>query len=526
MPSALTFPGIYIEEIPSGVRTITGVSTSNAAFVDYFTRGPLNKSVRITSFADFERVFGGVQRDSEASYGIKQYYLNGGSVAFVVRVAAGAPAKASLTLQGGSPPQDTLIITASSEGEWANEAVQVAVVQAGPDRFNLFVREVAVQDGSVVLQGVLPQVLSVEAFRNLTMDSTSPDYVVSMLEDSTLVDAKDTGLGDPPTGSAGDATGAPDDEAAWKPLTSGANGSPPDASAELLGSPAARSGLYALDAIEPEVFNILCMPVAATMDATNMKEAYDEALAFCIAKRAFLIVDIPAHVNTPDDMVDLLDDVTTDNHAATYFPRLLQSDPLNNGRPRGVAASGTMAGVYARTDATRGVWKAPAGTEAVLRGVDLVTVITDAQNGGLNPLGLNVLRNFPIFGSIAWGARTLDGADQKASEWKYIPVRRTALFIEESLFQALKWVVFEPNDEPLWAQIRLNVGAFLNDLFRQGAFQGGTPRDAYFVKCDKETTTQSDINRGVVNVVVGFAPLKPAEFVVIRVQQIAGQLQV
>jgi phage tail sheath protein FI len=239
-----------------------------------------------------------------------------------------------------------------------------------------------------------------------------------------------------------------------------------------------------------------------------------------------LIVDIPSGVNTPAEMVGFLGDVITDNHAATYFPRLLQSDPLNNGRPRNVAVSGTMAGVYARTDATRGVWKAPAGTEAVLRGADVASVLTDGDNGGLNPLGLNVLRNFPIFGNIAWGARTLDGADQKASEWKYIPVRRTALFIEESLFQALKWVVFEPNDEPLWSQIRLNVGAFMNDLFRQGAFQGGTPRAAYFVKCDKETTTQSDINRGVVNVVVGFAPLKPAEFVVIRIQQIAGQLQV
>ena len=153
-------------------------------------------------------------------------------------------------------------------------------------------------------------------------------------------------------------------------------------------------------------------------------------------------------------------------------------------------------------------------------------VLTDLQQGGLNPRGLNVLRSLPVFRTVVWGARTLDGDDQKASEWKYIPVRRTALFIEETLFQALKWVVFEPNDEPLWAQIRLNVGAFMNDLFRQGAFQGRTPREAYFVKCDKETTTQNDINRGVVNIVVGFAPLKPAEFVVIRIQQIAGDIQV
>ncbi|MGH8309744.1 MAG: phage tail sheath C-terminal domain-containing protein, partial [Steroidobacteraceae bacterium] len=125
---------------------------------------------------------------------------------------------------------------------------------------------------------------------------------------------------------------------------------------------------------------------------------------------------------------------------------------------------------------------------------------------------------------VSWGARTLDGADQIASEWKYIPVRRTALFLEETLFRALKWVVFEPNDEPLWAQIRLNVGAFLQSLFRQGAFQGRTPKEAYFVKCDAQTTTQTDINLGIVNVLVGFAPLKPAEFVIIKIQQIAGQI--
>jgi phage tail sheath protein FI len=198
---------------------------------------------------------------------------------------------------------------------------------------------------------------------------------------------------------------------------------------------------------------------------------------------------------------------------------------LNESRPLNVAASGTLAGVYARTDSARGVWKAPAGTEATLRGASIPTKLTDLENGALNPLGVNVLRTFPIYGNICWGARTLDGADQKASEWKYIPVRRTALYIEESLYQGLKWVVFEPNDEPLWAQIRLNVGAFMHNLFRQGAFQGTTPREAYFVKCDRDTTTQNDIDRGIVNIVVGFAPLKPAEFVVIKIQQMAGQIE-
>ena len=181
----------------------------------------------------------------------------------------------------------------------------------------------------------------------------------------------------------------------------------------------------------------------------------------------------------------------------------------------------------ARTDAQRGVWKAPAGIEATLQGVPELSVkLTDEENGELNPLGVNCLRSFPIIGRIVWGSRTLRGADVLADEYKYIPVRRLALYIEESLFRGTQWVVFEPNDEPLWAQIRLNVGAFMNTLFRQGAFQGTTPRQAYFVKCDNETTTQNDIDRGIVNIVVGFAPLKPAEFVIIKLQQIAGELQV
>jgi len=150
--------------------------------------------------------------------------------------------------------------------------------------------------------------------------------------------------------------------------------------------------------------------------------------------------------------------------------------------------------------------------------------LTDKQNGILNPKAINCIRNFPVYGTVIWGARTLRGNDEVGSEWKYIPVRRITLFIEETLYRSTKWVVFEPNDEPLWAQIRLNVGAFMNDLFRQGAFQGRTPKDAYFVKCDKDTTTQSDINRGIVNILVGFAPLKPAEFVIIQIQQIAGEI--
>jgi phage tail sheath protein FI len=206
---------------------------------------------------------------------------------------------------------------------------------------------------------------------------------------------------------------------------------------------------------------------------------------------------------------------------------LLQQNPLHDNQMEPFAPCGAVAGVWARTDATRGVWKAPAGLDATLVGVPALSKpMTDDENGQLNPLGVNCLRAFQAVGRVVWGARTLRGNDQLADEYKYVPVRRTALYIEESLYRGLKWVVFEPNDESLWAQIRLNAGAFMHNLFRQGAFQGTSPRDAYFVKCDKETTTQNDIDLGIVNILVGFAPLKPAEFVVIKLQQIAGQIEV
>jgi len=240
-----------------------------------------------------------------------------------------------------------------------------------------------------------------------------------------------------------------------------------------------------------------------------------------------LLIDPPPSVNDVASAVDWKTSGLTvhDLNGAAYFPRLRLPDPLNNFQLRTFAPCGVIAGLYARIDSTRGVWKAPAGTEATLIGVQgMVYKLTDPENGALNPLGLNCLRIFPLYGSVSWGARTLVGADAEANEWKYIPVRRMALFLEESLFRGTKWVVFEPNDEPLWSQIRLNVGAFMQDLFRQGAFQGKTPQEAYFVKCDSETTTQSDIDHGIVNILVGFAPLKPAEFVIIQIQQIAGQV--
>jgi phage tail sheath protein FI/photosystem II stability/assembly factor-like uncharacterized protein len=309
--------------------------------------------------------------------------------------------------------------------------------------------------------------------------------------------------------------------------TPGQDGLPPRV-ADFQGSEDKKSGIYAL--LDVDIFNILCLPdvTGSDFELNDAIAVLSTAVPFCERLRAFCIIDCPNSWTTFDDALRHLPDFNSvrSKNAAMYFPRVEMPDPLDDNRLRTFPPSGILAGIYARMDATRGVWKAPAGQEAALTGVrSLVYRLTDRENGLLNPLGLNCLRVFPIVGSVSWGARTLHGADVLASEWKYVPVRRLALYLEESLYRGTQWVVFEPNDEPLWAQIRLNLGAFMHNLFRQGAFQGTSPRDAYFVKCDKETTTQNDIDRGIVNILVGFAPLKPAEFVIVKIQQMAGQIQ-
>jgi hypothetical protein len=432
------------------------------------------------------------------------------AVAAAANLQGGTTTAAStLTLESAAPaaPVDLLRISAANPGVWG-DALRVSVTPG--DTAGTF--------GLVVNEVVNEQSVATEEFFNLNLTANDPRNAVAFVNaQSTLVRLAAV-AGAPANPVFGAVAG--------RPLTGGADGGGATAAA-LIGNVGIRTGINALERLAPNIFNILCLPAAADLPAADMSAVYNAARTFCRTKRAFLIVDIPETTGTPPQMEQWLtaNNGLRDDHAAVYFPRLNIPDPLDGNRPRSVAASGTLAGVYARTDGSRGIWKAPAGIEAVLRNATVAFIMNDLQNGVLNRLGVNCLRNFPIHGNVSWGARTLNGADAQASEYKYVPVRRTALFIAESLFQGLQWVVFEPNDAQLWSQIRLNVGAFMNTLFRQGAFQGGSAREAYFVKCDQETTTQNDIDRGIVNIVVGFAPLKPAEFVVVRIQQMAGQVQ-
>lgn len=295
----------------------------------------------------------------------------------------------------------------------------------------------------------------------------------------------------------------------------------------LAGEQGARTGLYALDGVD--LFNLLCLPDLRRLEGGAWLDVATAASAYCGGRRAFAILDLPAAIATVAEaeawartVPPALGSANTAN-AAAYWPEPEVPDPLAGDSLRAIAPSGIMAGLYAQTDAQRGVWKAPAGIETTMSDVAGLTVkLNDNENGLLNPLGLNALRVFPVYGFVAWGARTLQGADALASDWKYVPVRRLTLFIEESLSRGLQWTAFEPNAEPLWSAVRLQAEGFMADLFRQGAFMGMTANEAFFVQCDSSTTTPADRAAGIVNLIVGFAPTRPAEYVILTLQLLAA----
>lgn len=511
-------PGVYLQELASGSAPIAGVATSNTAFVGVLARGPVKQAVRISSWSEFERVFGGLAADMETSHAIRSYFLNGGNIAFVVRADNGATA-ASFKL----PPADGgITLAAASPGSWGNE-LRLGVAPNGAAAFDLLVRQYSGTD-----------VVRAESFVALSADAADARYAAKVLaRDSELLRVSAHESGKLPAASkAGSKTAASlADLGGWTrtelmvPTTNGGNGTLPTAADWKAKAVAAiGGGIPALDAIVPDVFNLMCLPDLghiAHADRTIAAQVYNTANSYCERSRAFLIVDPPMDTSrtTIEEWKTALGGAIRRN-AALYYPWLQAPDPLDPTQERRAPPSGAVAGTIARIDSTRGVWKAPAGTGAGIAGGRPVDLMTDAQQGPLNVSGINVVRTFPVYNTIIWGARTLDGADALASEWRYIPVRRLALHIENSLLRGLQWVVFEPNDEPLWASVRLNVTAFMSQLHRQGAFQGASARDAFLVKCDRETTTQADINLGILNLLVGFAPVRPAEFVLLRIQQL------
>ena len=521
MPVNPTYPGVYVEEVPNGSYAITGVPTSITAFIGRSERGFVDRAVQVNSFGEFTRLFGGLWEESFLGYNVQQYFMNGGGEAIIVRVDKEGVADRITLEDDGSTV--VLELEAVSPGEWGNNLRAIVdhnTDDGAVDRFNLIIQEFdpATAD-STAIPPVVAKTLQEEVFHNVSIKDSDPRYIGKVLETSMLVQL----VSGPPLSRPAE-TGIPAEENAKVAQGTGTNGI--DITAAQIagaGSETNRRGIYALENVD--IFNMLVIPPLARDNGdVDFTTVYIPALHYCEKRRAMLIMDPPADWVRPDIAIAAAHsgDFPRHQNAILYWPRVRLADPLRENRIEEFTPGAMMAGVIARTDGQRGVWKAPAGPEATLTTVcELAYRMNNAENGQLNPLAINALRTFQATEPVAWGARTTGGTDQLASEWKYIPVRRLALHIEESLYRGTQWAVFEPNDAALWARLRAVVGGFMHVLFRQGAFQGSTPKDAYFVKCDSETTTQKDIDRGIINILVGFAPLKPAEFVVIKIQQFA-----
>jgi phage tail sheath protein FI len=643
MPT-LTYPGVYIQEISSGVRPISIASTSTAAFVGLAEMGP-DQPLRVTNWTEFQRYYGNFITDGYMAHSVFQYFNNGGRQCYIVRVTRSDAVTADVTVQNRATPAVAgLTFSAKNKGVWGN-FLYIQIEDATADPGNGFKVSVRRQTDPAVVPANFKDLAPLEVFDNLSINANDPSFVVNILQQSsTLINAQVLaaktavqrgnhrgGLGPTlPLGAKNSFQINLDNDGfqvVTLPAAAAASIVLADVAtaiqtavaalvAKKVSTPAAaftgftctvetvgaqsrlllqsgtasatssvrvqaasvndatsllklgagnggqsQDGLSVRRPANADVIqigdNALAVPVtAATLGSdgtaaiseTAFSNAFprldnvtdfsllavpgegttamaDLGMGYCANRPlqdVFYIAEVAATDDTPDEAAAFRNKLTTANsYGAVYFPWVKALDPAGvSQQPILLPPSGYMAGLYARIDASRGVWKAPAGTEASLNGVvGLAVELSDVQQGNLNPIGVNVIRRFAGAGVVSFGARTI----ASDPEWKYVPVRRTAILLRVSIYYGIQWAVFEPNDEPLWAELRLNIGAFMMTLFRQGAFQGSTASQAFFVKCDSETTTQADIDLGIVNILVGFAPLKPAEFVVVKISQKAGQ---
>jgi hypothetical protein len=605
MPVQPTYPGIYIEELPSSVHTITAAPTSITVFVGYthpFKTKQFNKPIELFSFTDYQTWFGGFFQSAffdrkeanlfgDVAQAVNQFFLNGGADAYVVGLLPEALSPAwndlgafqqSVKLgQVVSPPYPAeafswgpltfFPLEITDPGPNSEHVMQITIsnVRATypssafsspppsltvPYSYSLPYSSPADETADITITygassssplagyGVVAETYrQVSLFPNTANGKPNPNYVLTRINGvSSLVLVAINSSGLPLQ-----ATGPPQ---AFPPTLSGSPWGGFGTGAPVIFNPNDFENVFQQDSSldKLSIFNLLVIP--GVTDNT-LGSVLATATAFCERKRAFLIMDPPR-----DDSADgtlpqwplLIEDTMEGNNApaetipqspnsALYFPYLTTNNPITGlavnpvtNNPYQMPPSGTIAGIFADTDLTRGVWKAPAGLATTLTNViDVVErgQMTDQRQGVLNPLGVNCVRNFPGTGPVVWGARTSIASNLAFQQWLYVPVRRMALFLEQTLYANLGWVVFEPNAEPLWTSIVTSIQAFMLGLFLQGAFQGSTPSQAFQVKCDSSTTTQDDINQGIVNILVAFAPLKPAEFVVIQIAQLAGQAQ-
>jgi len=594
MPVSPSYPGIYIEELPSTSHTIAAAPTSIAVFVGYthpFKTNQFDKAVELFSFTDYEREFGGLYNgallDDNVAQAVNQFFINGGGQAYVVGLKAQITPESrssggitftaleptditpievaistadglvgnltvtygnrppeiyrsvSVDMTHGATPNDFIITRMSGSAYVTTEidlrlkdatgtmSPAIASTTLGGVTFHrkpLATNPITItitnatgdgQEADIKINDAPTTGSAIsETYTSVSLDpsNNNPHYIVTALQGSALVS-----LG------ASDVVAAPSLTATTlrlQPL------SPPAVAAF---NPIPFNAVFDTDKDLDKlpIFNILVLP------GVSDNGVLSTALAFAERKRAFMIIDPPSDRVAGQDAALGINEYMTgptspkSPNGALYFPYLKTSDPLS-GSPISLPPSGYVAGIFARTDNNRGVWKAPAGLETtVLNTTGVVDDgrMNDMRQGVLNLAGINCLRTFPAVGTVVFGSRTLVSANVAYEQWKYVPVRRMALFIEQTLYSNLTWAVFEPNDEPLWIALRTSVENFMLSLFSNGAFQGSKPSEAFLVRCDKSTTTQTDINNGVVNIIVAFAPLKPAEFVIVKIAQLAGQVQ-
>ena len=480
MPEYLS-PGVYVEEVSSGIKPIEGVGTSTGAFIGIAERGPVGVPRLIANWTQFTSTFGGFIDDGYLAYAVYQFFNEGGTRCYVIRAAKGS---ATTLKKAETAAMGSLVVRAGSEGTWGNSLSVVVADETAlpggsvrPDYFRL----------GVVLAGEV-----VEAYDNLTLDDTKPDHVLKRV-DSKWVEMADSGATRPSNGTVN--------------LTGGLNGDALQTS-DWAG---ATGFINAFDPVDD--INIVAIP-----DAKGDPAVTQSAYTYCQNRKdCFFVADTPDNLDAQG--VATFRRVTgnfNSSYAAIYYPWISVSDPLT-GKAKFTPPSGAVVGTYSHTDVVRGVHKAPAGIEVgyLNSALGVRSVVSKGEHDTLNPIGVNVIRTFPGTGMVIWGARTLS-AD---SEWKYINVRRLFLYLEETIDEGTQWVVFEPNTPMLWGKVKRNITAFLTNVWRDGALFGTTAAEAFFVKVDAENNPPDVVDAGRLVIEVGVAPVKPAEFVIIRISQ-------
>lgn len=513
-------PGVYVEEVASGSRPIEGVGTSVAAFVGLAPTGPLNEPTLVTNWSQYVAAFGEFTDGYYLAHSVYGFFNNGGTAAYVVRVGGsdtpGAQpqptAEAPKALTAGEPAAlgtFTVAALAAGTGGALTVEVQDPEGEGGADRFKLVVK-----DGEKV----------VESF-DVSAKKSARNYVVTQVKQRSkaIVVEEAAAAAQLARPDAQSLTLAPPAPVPAAPAGGGARGAADRlGSGAFIGDSADRTGFGGLEALDE--INMVAVPdlMAAyqqgLIDLEQVKAVQLGLIAHCeLMGDRMALIDPPPSLNARQIRQWRQEVAGYDSrYAALYYPWIKSFDP-STGQSRIIPPSGHMAGIWARNDSERGVHKAPAN-EIVRGAVDLELQITRGEQDLLNPIGVNCIRAFPGRGIRVWGARTL--ASDPA--WRYLNVRRYFNYLEESILIGTQWVVFEPNDEALWARIRRNISAFLVNEWRSGALFGSRPEDAFYVKCDAETNPVESVDLGRVVCEIGIAPVKPAEFVVFRLAQFSG----